>query len=253
MYRVSGQPQPRRVSRASKLPLYHQIELDVRQQIESGEWKPGDQIPTEVELGTIYGTSRVTIRQAISNLVAAGRLVREPGRGTFVCEPAVTAGPRGLTSFTEEMRGLGFRATSQLLDLRLEPAGDEIAPLLKIDPDDAVVTVRRLRLGDGRPIGLQTAHLPALRFPELERASLAEGSLYAYLESHFAVVPAEAEETFFAAPIIGDNARLLQVSDGACGLRVERLTFEEHGPFEYVTSIMRGDRYRVRLGLRPVT
>jgi GntR family transcriptional regulator len=234
------------------MPLYHQIELDVRHQIERGEWKPGDQIPTEAELGTIYGTSRVTIRQAISNLVAVGRLVREPGRGTFVCEPAVTAGPRGLTSFTEEMRGLGLRATSQLLGLRLEPAGDEIGPLLKIDPDDSVVMVRRLRLGDGRPIGIQTAHLPALRFPGLERASLAEISLYAHLESHYAVAPVEAEETFFAAPINGDIARLLQVDDGACGLRVERLTFDEHGPFEYVTSILCGDRYRVRLGLRPL-
>jgi GntR family transcriptional regulator len=233
------------------MPLYHQIELDVRRQIESGAWKPGDQIPTEAELGTLYGTSRVTIRQAISNLVAEGRLVREPGRGTFVCEPAVTAGPRGLTSFTEEMRGLGFRAASQLLDLRLAPAGDEVAQLLKIEPDGAVVVIKRLRLGDDRPVGLQTAYLPARRFPDLERGSLAQGSLYAHLESHYGVVPVGAEETFSAAPITGDSARLLQVSDGACGLRVERVTFDGHGPFEYVASILRGDRYRVRLGLRP--
>lgn len=241
----------RRVSRTSKLPLYHQIELDVRRQIASGEWKAGEQIPTEAELGVTYGTSRVTIRQAISNLVAEGRLVREPGRGTFVSEPAVTAGPRGLTSFTEEMCGLGFRATSQILDLGLYPAGETIGPRLKLDPDDPVVVVKRLRLGNARPIGLQTAHLPAQRVPGLEHASLIEGSLYEYLASTYGIVPTEAEETFFAAPISGENARLLQVSEGSCGFRVERLTFDEYGPFELVASILRGDRYRVHLGLRP--
>lgn len=242
----------RRVSRSSKLPLYHQIELDVRRQIENGEWKAGDQIPPEAELGAFYGTSRVTIRQAISTLVSEGRLVREPGRGTFVSEPAVTEGPRGLTSFTQEMQGLGFRATSRVLDLGLYPAGEIVGPQLRLDPDDLVVVVKRLRLGDDRPIGVQTAYLPLHRVPGLEHASLIEGSLYEYLKSQYGIVPAEAEETFFAAPITGESARLLQVSEGSCGFRVERVTFDEHGPFELVTSILRGDRYRVRLGLRPL-
>jgi len=245
-------PPIRRVSRANRAPLYYQIEQDLRHRIDNAEWKAGEQIPTEAELGAIYGASRVTIRQAISNLVAEGRLVREPGRGTFVSEPAVTAGPRGLTSFTEEMRGLGFTASSRLLELGLQPAGEDVAARLKIATDDPVVVVKRLRLGDGRPIGIQTAQLVARRVPGLETASLGEGSLYGYLESHYGIIPAEAEETFYAAPIARENARLLNVGEGTSGFRVERVTFDELGPFEFVTSILRGDRYRVHLGLRPL-
>lgn len=252
MNTMSGPPHAQRVSRANPSPLYYQIEQDLRRRIEGGEWQPGEQIPTEADLGAVYRASRVTIRQAISNLVAEGRLVREPGRGTFVSEPAVTAGPRGLTSFTDEMRGLGFTATSRLLDLRRQPAGEEVAARLRIDPADDVVAVKRLRLGDGRPIGIQAAQLPARRVPGLENASLDEGSLYTYLESQYGIAPLEAEETFFAVPITGENARLLNVDEGTSGFRVERLTFDDQGPFEFVTSILRGDRYRVHLGLRPL-
>src|SRR5262249_40585510 len=145
---------------------------------ESSEWRPGEQIPTESQLCEMYGTSRITIRQAVSILVSDGLIVREPGRGTFVREPSVTAGERGLTSFTQEMQALGLRAGATMLELLREPSPPEIAGHLEIEPGTPVVTVKRLRLGDGVPIGIQTAHLIASRFPGLEHADLVDASLY---------------------------------------------------------------------------
>ncbi len=240
----------RLVSRSSPLPLYHQVELDMRERIQSGAWRRSDQIPTEAELCALYGASRVTIREAIGRLAAEGLLVRRRGLGTFVSEPGITAGSRGLTSFTQEMAELGLEGDSRVLRLALEPCPAAVARRLQIAEGADVVAIKRLRLGDDTPLGIQTARLPAERFPGLELLDLSGRSLYATLAEQYGTVPVEAEETFEVAPIRGEDARLLEVRSGACGFRVERLTLDLHGAFEFVTSIMRGDRYRIRLGLR---
>jgi GntR family transcriptional regulator len=238
------------VSRSSPLPLYHQVEVDMRQRIESGEWPRGEQIPTEADLCKIYGASRVTIREAVRRLTDDGLLVRRRGSGTFVREARITAGTRGLTSFTEEMAALGLHGDSRVLSVSVQACHSPVSDRLRLNPGAEVVAIRRLRLADGMPMGIQCAYLPADRFPGLDKLDLGGGSLYATLADRYGVVPVEAEETFEVAPVRAADARLLQTTAGACGFRVERLTFDQHGAFEFVTSIMRGDRYRVRIGLR---
>lgn len=222
----------------------------MRARIESGDWREGEQIPTEAELCALYGASRVTIREAITRLVAGGLLVRQRGRGTFVREARITAGARGLTSFTEEMAQLGHEAGSQVLRVSVGPGPTAVVRRLQLPEGADVITIARLRLGDGTPVGIQTAHLPVERFPGLERLDLGGRSLYATLAEQYGIAPVEAEETFEVAPIRGEDARLLGVRSGSCGFRVERLTLDAQGAFEFVTSIMRGDRYRIRIGLR---
>jgi len=241
------------VSVSSRLPLYYQVEEDMRRRIEIHEWKVGEQIPTETELCLKYRASRVTIRQAVANLVNQGLVTRERGRGTFVRQPKVAAGIRGLTSFTEEMRGLGLNAGARLLEARREHASADIAGKLRIEPGDDLVVVKRLRLGDEAPIGIQTAHLVAERFPGLDEAKLDEVSLYQYLREHYWLQPTEAEEIFEVGPASKEVAHLLECRTGFCCFLVERITYDEDGPFEYVTSVMRGDRYRIQLGLRVQT
>src|SRR5579863_3841722 len=166
----------RSISKVSPIPLYFQVESDVRRRIEAGEWHEGTQIPTESELCGLYGTSRITIRQAISKLVAEGLLVRERGRGTFVREQRITVGGRKLTSFTEEVAKLGLKAGSRVLSMAVERCPDEVASRLHIEEGSDVTAVRRLRLSDGQPLAIQTAYLPSRRFPELEKIDLADRS-----------------------------------------------------------------------------
>jgi GntR family transcriptional regulator len=237
------------VSRSSPLPLYHQVEVDMRQRIESGEWRRGEQIPTEAELCTIYGASRVTIREAVRRLTDEGLLVRRRGSGTFVREARITAGARGLTSFTEEMAALGLHGESRVLSVTVTTS-TAVTAKLGLEPAANLIAIRRLRLAGGTPMGIQCAYLPADRFPGLDTIDLGAGSLYGLLADRYGVVLAEAEEIFEVAQIRAGDARLLQVPAGSCGFHVERLTFDEQSAFEYVTSIMRGDRYRVRIGLR---
>ena len=238
-------------SKSSLLPLYYQIERDMRRRIETGIWQRGQQIPSEKELCSLYDVSRITIRQAVSALVDDGLIVRERGRGSFVRNPVITAGVRGLTSFSDEMAALGMRAGARVLSIRREPATADIADRMHIEAGASVVVIHRLRFADESPLGIQTAYLPSARFPGLEHADLTWQSLYTYLEAQYGVVLAEAHETFSATTIAGEDARLLNVQDGVCGFYVERLTYDQKQEiFEFVTSTMRGDRYQVQLVLR---
>lgn len=240
----------RTVSRSSRLPLYHQVELDMRRRVEEGQWRAGDRIPSEAELCEHYGASRITIRRAISELASDGLLVRFPGRGTFVREPTFTAAPRGLTSFTQEMASLGLRASARIIGVGRQPVPPDVADRLGLADTDEVVVLTRLRSGDGKPMGVQTAYLPAELVPGMEDADLGEGSLYTYLAKVYGVQPAEAEEVFTVGPIRGADAGLLDVRAGTCGFHVERLTVDADGqPIEFVRSVIRGDRYRIRMRL----
>jgi GntR family transcriptional regulator len=241
----------RSVSKSSHIPMRYQIEQAMRERIESGIWKPGQQLPSEMELCTRYKVSRTTMRQAISHLVDEGLIVRERGRGSFIRDSMITAGARGLTSFSDEMAALGKHAGAQVLSIQQEPASAEIAKRLRIKEEEPVVVIKRVRYANESPIGIQIASLPSERFPGLETADLANQSLYTYLQQRYGVVVAEAEEIFTITSISGTDAQLLMIADGTCGFHVERLTFDDNKePFEFVTSLMRSDRYRIQLFLR---
>jgi len=226
------------------------LETDLRDRILSGEWAPGTQIPTEEQLGDVYGVSRITIRQAVRNLVDRGYLERGQGRGTFVREPVLVAGERGLRSFSEEMRAMALEPGSRILEACEMPATSTVAAHLGIETGRLVHRLKRLRTGDGKPIGLQTAHLPATRFPQLAACLHENASLYDVLRDVYGVDLDQARETFSVLRIPADVATLLGVDAGEPAFHVERIAFDAHAPFEYTVSIMRGDRYRIQWVLR---
>ncbi|GAA3471245.1 GntR family transcriptional regulator [Nonomuraea roseola] len=235
----------------SGVPLYLQVERSLRHRIDAEEWLPGAQLPTEDELGKAYGVSRVTIRQALARLVDRGVLVREQGRGTFVRDTSLTAGARGVTSFTAELAGLGHPSGARVLEQSVLPAADcDLPKEMGLGPGDLLLRLRRLRTDTARPVGVQTALLPLERFPGLDRLDFTDRSLYQTLRETYGLVPREAIETFTVGGVLDEDAPTLGVAPGAHAFYVERLTFDAHGPFEYVRSVMRGDRYQIRLALR---
>lgn len=238
------------VDPSSGVSLYMQVASRLGERIEVGEWHAGEQLPTEDQLIDAYGVSRVTVRQALRMLVDRGLVVRERGRGTFLRDASLTAGARGVRSFTTEIAQLGMTAGSKVLELQIQPVTAQAATALGLAGDDPVVKISRLRTGDGQPIGVQTGQYPAARFAGLESVSLAGGSLYDLLQRRYGVVPAEARETFRVKGATKPMAEVLGVARGACCFHVERITYDSHGPFEYVESFMRGDRYRIHLSLR---
>jgi GntR family transcriptional regulator len=227
-------------------PLWHQAEMALRGLIEGGEWSAGAQLPNEDRLGEMLGISRITLRHALRNLEEAGLLRREHGRGTFVRSATVIAGVHGLTSFTEEMRTLALVATSQLIGANRVEASLEMAEALEIALGDPVVQLKRLRLGNGLPIGIQNSHLPEARVPGLLANASSVQSLYSWLDERCGIKPVKAKEVYRVGRVAEIDSELLQLAPDTPAFEVERIAYDSRGPFEYALSTMRADRYEIR-------
>jgi len=238
------------LDRSRPEPLWHQLAEALRARIASGEWPPGFQIPTEDQLCETFGVSRITVRQGVARLEAEGLLRRDQGRGTFVRDARLIAGDSGLTSFTEEVLRLGVRAGSRVIGAGVEPATAHVADALGIEEGDDVTVVRRLRLGDGSPMGIQTAHIRTDRAPDLAEHVGGVASLYELLRERYGIVPEEAREVYRVGSASPQDAEILEIEPGSPVFIVERTTVDARGPFEFTASTMRGDRYEIRSTLR---
>jgi GntR family transcriptional regulator len=221
-------------------PKYYTVKRHLLERIES--LAPGSAVPTERELASELATSRTTVRQALVDLVAEGRLVRRQGAGTFIAEPKVTW-PLHLTSFTEAAAMNGFAASTELIAVSRIRADAEVARRLGLRAAAPVVRIERLRLADERPMAVETSHLSAERFPNLARNIRRHQSLYDLLRTVYGVVPVRAEEEIATAPASPREAALLGTETGAPMLVLGRHSRDAEGaPVEWVTSWYRGDR-----------
>ncbi|MEP7114463.1 MAG: GntR family transcriptional regulator [Ilumatobacteraceae bacterium] len=240
----------RRPDRRLPDPLWHQVEQAIRQRVDMGIWLHGTQLPTEDQLCDLFGVSRITVRHALRNLEACGFVYREQGRGTFLSSARLVAGTRGLTSFSEEMDALGMRVDSTTLNCEFIKAPLVVSAALEVPEDTQVLCLRRLRLGDGKPIGVQTAYILRKRLPDADPQMFVAQSLYAVLRETFDLVPTEALETYSVDAANAADAGLLGIEPGTPVFVVQRLTTDDRGPFEFTMSTMRGDRYQIRSRLR---
>ena len=238
------------LSRDLPVPLYHQVKTSILRRIETGHWRPGDRLPSEDELAEGFKVSKITVRQALRELAQIGHIRREQGRGTFVQRPPLFEGPRQLTSFSEEMRRQGVQASSAVLEQGIVPASADVASTLGIPEDEPVFRLRRLRLADGDPMGVQTAYIPARLVPRIEDIEFSRSSLYDVLSCHYDLVPASAHETHYAFAVAVDDAALLHLDEGAPVMGTELVArFADGRALEYVRSVMRADRYKIVLDL----
>lgn len=235
--------------RSPREPKYYTVKQHLLEATES--LPPGSPVPTERVLAAELGTSRTTVRQALFELVAEGRLVRRQGSGTYVAEPKMTW-PLQLSSFTEQASANGLTASNQILSAVRSHAEDGVAERLGIDVGAAAFRIERLRLADERPIAVEVSYLSAARFPRLTRHLRRGSSLYAVMHEHYGVVPVRAEESISTTPATPREAALLDTDTGAPMLVLGRHSFDETGaPVEWVTSWYRGDRVTLIANLKP--
>ena len=226
---------------AAALPKYYVLKEQILTLIEDAV--PGTLIPTERALAEQYGTSRTTVRQAIGELVAEGRLDRTQGRGTFVAPPKVTH-VRQLTSFTDDAASQGMTASARILDISEVPADTATAKRLGVEPGTGVHRVERIRLVNGEPLAHETAFL-AGELPDLAANVEVWGSLYSALREDYGIRISEVEDTVETKLAGPEEVRLLDVEMGAPMLLVHRLGLDPDGrPVEWTESVFRGDRFR---------
>lgn len=232
------------IDKQSPIPIYYQLEQYIKEKIEKGEWRPGEIIPSEREWAETYDISRMTVRQAVNNLVNDGYLVRRRGKGTFVAAKKIEQPLKGLTSFSEDMRARGMEPGTIVLRFETVPASEKLAEGLGVTKGDDLYEVRRLRLADGLPMALETLYIPVHLVPGLTR-DVVSGSVYEFIEKETGLIIGSAVQTLEASVARKLEAEHLQVKEGAQVLLLERRTCLDDGrPMEIVKSVYRGDRYK---------
>ncbi|MEV6281813.1 GntR family transcriptional regulator [Kribbella sp. NPDC051770] len=211
----------------------------------------GAALPPERKLAAEFGVSRWTMRQAIRELVADGRLRARQGQGTFVATPKLVQ-PLALVSYTEALRAQGYEPAREVVTFEEIAADAELAHGLGIHSGEPVHRLERVLLADRQPIGLETTYLAVERFPDLQSVLRPTGSLYRCLTDELGVRFGEGEEvveTVIASP---REAELLQATQSMPMFLLHRNSRDVEGrPIEVVRSLYRGDRVAFRATLRP--
>ena len=235
-------------------PLYQQIKVLILQSLQDGEWKPGDVIPSEMELAARFRVSQGTVRKAIDELAAENLVVRRQGKGTFV---ATHAEQQVQYRFLRLLPDSGDTtsegpAERRIIECKRQRAPADIARALGLRSGDAVLQVRRVLAFKGVPTILEDLWLPAAPFKGLsaERLDTYRGPMYALFETEFGVRMVRAEEKIRALAAAEPATELLSVKAGAPLLSVERTAYTYNDlPMELRRGLYRTDTHHYRNSL----
>lgn len=206
-------------------PRYVVIEKELREKLARA--RAGDPLPSESELSTRFGVSRMTARQAVKSLEAEGLVYRIPGSGTFASGTEAHRTMGVLRSFTDELQRRGAAVSSRVLAAEWCDPDAETLASLTLQPGSRAIRIRRVRLADGEPLALETVNLPP-RCSFVLAHDLARNSLHQLLEDH-GITPTEAVGTLVAAAADEDDARHLGVEVGLPLLVEHRQISDQHG------------------------
>jgi GntR family transcriptional regulator len=232
-------------------PLYQQIKGLILQSLQAGEWKPGEAIPSEMELAARFRVSQGTVRKAIDELAAENLVVRRQGKGTFVATHSEQQVQYRFLRLMPDAGDLASEGPAErtIVECRRVRATADIARLLALRSGDAVVQVRRVLSFAGTPTILEDMWLPGAAFKGLSADQLAgwRGATYALFEVEFGVRMVRAEEKIRAVAADAQQAALLAVPRGAPLLSVERLAYTYNDvPMELRRGLYRTDTHHYR-------
>lgn len=232
-------------------PLYQQIKVLILQSLQAGEWKPGESIPSEMELAMRFHVSQGTVRKAIDELGAENLVMRRQGKGTFV---ATHAEQQVQYRFLRLMPDHGDTysegpAERQIINCRRLRAPADIARSLALRTGDAVLQLRRVLAFQGTPTILEDVWLPGGPFKGLTAGRLADyhGPMYALFETEFGMRMVRAEEKIRAVAADAESAELLKVTVHAPLLSVERTAYTYNDlPMELRRGLYRTDTHHYK-------
>lgn len=221
---------------------YHQIAEYYRSQIDGKAMKAGEKMPTEEQVCELFQVSRITARQAMSELVQSGHIERIQGKGSYIRAVKMDMQLNHLKGFTEEMRAKGMTASSRVLSVTVEPVDDAIAKHLELAEGAQVISIKRVRYANAEPMAVEYVYFPFHICPDLVNREHS-GSLYNLLEE-YGITVAKAKQDITAGFSPRAICDLLKIKPSMPTLLIERTTYLANGsPLEYVRSMYRSDRY----------
>ncbi|MDR2373647.1 MAG: GntR family transcriptional regulator [Bifidobacteriaceae bacterium] len=227
------------LDRGSPVPLYHQVASQLEASIQAGTIPVGARLLNEIELATRLGVSRPTIRQAISQLVDAGLVVRQRGVGTLVVSASIVR-PVAFTSFFDDMAAAGLEPSTATQSLKRVTPDAEMAALF--GSDEELIEIVRLRGAGGSPIALMRNWIPR-RFEAITVEALNQHGLYELMRAQGASLRT-ATQLIGARAATAAEAALLDTARGAPCVTMKRYARDHLGELiELGDHLYRGDKY----------
>jgi len=239
---------------SSILPVYYQIKQSIKSWILNREFNPGEKIPSENELASKFGVSRLTVRQAISQLVQEGFLNSKRGEGTFVTNNENLINSFGL-EFSGYMDDLFYQVSkvkAKSVEMERIKASRLVREKLELDDEkEEVVQIRRVRLLRDKPFAFTINYLPVEIGMKISEKELYKTPLLKIMEQKLDIHFTEAFQIMEATFANQEVAGHLGISPGSPILYLERIMYTKgKKPVEFVQSSHRGDIYKYVLRLK---
>lgn len=227
-----------------KVPIYLQIRKNIYDKIISGEYKPGEKLPSEDKLAESFGVSRITINKALAELMNQEYLIREHGRGTFVSKMRKEGTGKKKLGFSQSLTEKGFKVDTTVYEKKKEYPAKETAQLFGIPITQEIVHLKRLRHINQNPIVLQESYVLVDDCEKLLAVDFEKESLYDVMEKKFGTPVTNAKDTIEAVAAAGEVSEALQVEHGFPVLRSKRIArTRDNKVVEMTISMYRGDQY----------
>lgn len=239
------------VDLTSETPIYEQIVTRFKQMISTGEFQPGDKVPAEIDICENLNVSRTTVRKAMDQLVKEGTITRHRGRGSFIAQPKLRRSLNYLYNFTDNMKELGVKPHSVVLDCSVAFVNEFIRNKLGLPmTQDKVFHLKRLRCADDLPLLIEDAYIPYYLCNNIQHVDFSVNSLYETLSNKYQLHLYHATESYEAIIMSKAEANLLKCKSPSAGFKITRTSHLDTGyVFEYTTSVTRADHCAFSLEL----
>ncbi|SHE80535.1 GntR family transcriptional regulator [Marinitoga hydrogenitolerans DSM 16785] len=241
------------IDRNSPIPLYYQIKEQLKNYIELNKLPAHTLLPTEDELSKKYSVSRLTVRNAMKELINEGIIYRIQGKGTFVSEKKLITDLTSLKGFNDEMESIGKKTKAKVLFNGFILPDAKVVKIFKLKKNQKVLLLSRIRFEGNIPRAIENAYLNISAYPELieiKEKDMSNLSLYKLLKDKFQIFPTHAKEEIEIIHANKKISKILNIKENDCVLSIIRLTSSQDNiPFEYVESKYKKDNFKLRITL----
>ena len=238
------------IIRDSGIACYQQLSDILIAQIENKVFKPGNQLPTEIELSKAYKLNRHTVRQAIERLEDEGFVYKMRGKGTFVANNKIPYKISKKARFTTAILDVGLTPDARLIDSFQTTAGKELSDKLNVNPADKITVLEILRFVNKIPFCQTTSFLSSAKFPDLMNHMSGSFSLYKLLREQYGIEATRASSTFEVSLAEQSDMEILQIPPRVPLLIVKSISKSQHGEIvEYCITKFRGDLCNITVDL----
>jgi GntR family transcriptional regulator len=234
------------VDKSSIIPIYYQLCKYYEKQITDGVLKPGDALPTEMEIAENLSISRMTVRRAIAELAAAGMIYTQKGKGTFVAKPELDNVVFDLGNYFNEIKQKGLNLYTKLLEAKIVKADKLTAKRMNVEINTRCLFFRMVVIADNEPLAYEAKYtVYSKRKPTLE-SELRDPSLSSLVTVHSDSVPASSKKILLASKAMNEEPGILGIAPGSpVFVMVQTIYDADNKIIAWGKSIFRGDRYKL--------